>query len=211
MWVQLRSAKHVERNGRLHKYAAGSRINVGRMDAMAWVAAGEAVLLETVTGDLPINAGIVAMSDAAAAAIQSIVRGVDKETKILTGPPQLAFERTLLWDGSARLRPDMINVGFSLLGKWQMAVPLWSYTELACHIGSEEDREATKAVIRDLRVPVYDTRVVFVRRCSDTQAFIREWLKERTHGGDDKLAFQRALYRCKPVLCALPVSWTGKR
>jgi hypothetical protein len=210
MWVQLRAPKYVERNGRLHKYAAGSRINVGRMDAMAWVAAGEAVLLETVTGDLPINAGIVALGDATSSAIASVVRGIDKETRIVTGKPNLAFERTLLWDGSARLRPDMINVGFGLLAKWQMAVPLWSYTELACHIGSEEDRETTKAVIRDLRVPVYDTRVVFVRRCSDTQAFIREWLKERGRG-DDKLAFQRALYRCKPVLCALPVSWTGKR
>lgn len=211
MWVELRANKYVERNGKQHLYKPGTRIDIGRQSALEWVAAGDAVLIETITGDLPSNAGIVTATTAGLEAIKAIVRATDQETQIIEGPPSIPFGRTLIWDSGARLRPDFINIGFNLLARWQLAVPLWSYTELACHIGTDAEREATKAIIHDLRVPVYDTRLVFVRRCSDTKAFIDEWMKERAFGGDDKLAFHRALYRCKPVLCALPMSWTGRK
>jgi len=208
VWVQLRTAKTVERNGKAHTYKAGMRISVGRHDAMAWVARGDAVLLETITGDLPRNAGIVATQGRQE--ITNIIRTLDAETRIVKGPQRLEFSKTLIWDSSARLRPDYINIGFSLLARWQVAVPLWSYTELACHIGTEADRERTRKVIRDLRVPVFDTRLVFVQRCEDTIRLVDMWMEEREGGGDDKLAFHRAFYRVKPVLCALPMSWTGR-
>jgi hypothetical protein len=107
------------------------------------------------------------------------------------------------------VRPDLFQAGFNLLARWQAAAPLWSYTELACHVGSEADREATKAVIRELRVPLYDTRVLFVRRCDDTRRLIELWLAECKRG-DARLAFLRAMYQVKPVLCALPAQWTGR-
>jgi hypothetical protein len=216
VWVQLRTCKTIERNGVSHSYQAGERISVEKHDAMKWVALGDAVLMDTITGDLPSNAGIVAT--AGRPQIEKIVRAIDSETQIVDTLGPLQWSRTLIWDSSARLRPDYINIGFNLLARWQVAVPLWSYTELACHISTEADRERTRAVIRELRVPVYDTRLVFVRRCSDTMALIDAWMQEREAGGggvdaernDDKLAFHRAMYKVKPVLCALPVSWTGR-
>jgi hypothetical protein len=208
VWIQLNSTKTIERNGKPHTYRAGQRIAVERHDAMTWVARGDAILLESITGDIPRNAGIVAVQGQQD--ITRIVRALDAETKIVQGPQRLEFSRTLIWDSSARLRPDYINIGFNLLSHWQVAVPLWSYTELAFHIGTEADRERTRAVIRDLRVPVFDTRLVFVQRCDDTIRLMDAWMQEREGGGDDKLAFHRAFYKVKPVLCALPMSWTGR-
>jgi hypothetical protein len=120
---------------------------------------------------------------------------------------ELPYPMTLLWKPGLKLRGEMIPVGFHLLKTWQVAAPLWDYRELACHVGSEEEKEKTKAVVRDLRVPLYDTRLIFVKRCGDTRALIDLWKQEE---GDEKLAFLRALYQVKPLILALPVTWKGK-
>lgn len=127
----------------------------------------------------------------------------------------LPFDRTLIWDPEAPLRLDLIPNGFHLITRfaWQIAVPLWSYEQLARDMGSEEARAATEAIIRDLRVPVYDPRVLFFRRCPETEALLETWQEEAGCGSDDdgmRLAFMRALYRVKPLVCALPVTWVGR-
>jgi len=98
---------------------------------------------------------------------------------------------------------------FKLLQRWQVAIPLWNYETLAAQVGTEEERERTKAVIRDLRVPLRDTRLVFMRRCAQTRELTNVWREELTNSTDERLAFLRALYRIKPVICDLPASWTG--
>ena len=207
MWVRLRVSKYVERNGKQHKYPPGETINVGRTTAMEWIAACDAVLVEAIVSKALGNVGFVVSSLERAT---EVLRGVS-ETPIVTGPARCEFSRTCILDTSANVRPDLFQAGFNLLaaGRWQAAAPLWSYTELACHIGTDEDRYATKAVIRDLRVPLYDTRVLFVRRCDDTRRLLALWLEECKRG-DTRLAFLRAMYQVKPVLCALPAQWTGR-
>jgi len=93
-----------------------------------------------------------------------------------------------------------------------VAVPLWDYDTLARDVGSEEERAYTESVIHDLRVPLRDTRLVFVRRCSDTRKLVETWHAERARvpGGEDKLAFLRALYAVKPLVCDLPTVWTNR-
>lgn len=120
----------------------------------------------------------------------------------------LAFSRTLLWQPDAHLRLDLIPVGFHrLTAGWQIAAPLWRYQKLARDIGSAEDRAKTKAVIHDLRVPVYETGCMYIRRCAETRRLMRIWKREMKGGGDEKLAFMRALYITKCVICALPTTW----
>jgi len=104
----------------------------------------------------------------------------------------------------------MIPVGVSLLDKWQVAAPLWDYEKLACHVANEPAREATKAIIHDLRVPLYDTSLIFVKRCGDTERLIEAW-DWSADGDEDRLAFLRALYEVKPLILALPITWTGKQ
>ena len=129
------------------------------------------------------------------------------ELEIIKGGLRLPYPRTLIWDGASKLRLDLMPIGFHRLTTgWQVAVPIFSYETLAKDIGTEEDRKRTKEIIKDLRVPFYDTRTVYIRRCADTERLIRVW-KEQRGGGDDRLAFLRAAFIVKPTICALPISW----
>jgi len=128
---------------------------------------------------------------------------------IVRGDLHLPFSRTLLWDGLCHLRHDLVPAGFyRLTTGWQVAAPIHSYEELAQDIGTDDDKERTLEIVRDLRVPVYDPRTVYMRRCSDTERFLEVWQGER--GGDERFAFLRALYIVKPVICALPPTWIKK-
>jgi hypothetical protein len=133
-------------------------------------------------------------------------KNVISDVEVVSAELSLPFSRTLLWDGLCHLRLDLVPAGFfRLTTGWQVAAPVYSYKRLAKDFGDDDDRERTKAVVRDLRVPVYDPRTVYVRRCGDTERFMDVWRDER--GGDDRLAFLRALYIVKPTICALPPTW----
>lgn len=121
----------------------------------------------------------------------------------------LDFARTLLWDATLSLRRlDLLAVGFHRLARgWQIAAPLWAYQELARDIGTERDRALTEEVIHDLRVMVYDTRMLFVKRDPDTRELLDTWARERERISDERLAFMVAIYRVKPLCCALPTTW----
>jgi len=123
------------------------------------------------------------------------------------GPLQMAWDDNLLWDASAHLRLEMIPIGFNLLTKWDLAVPLMPDTILAADLGTPAERELTKAIIHDLRVPVYNTAVMFLQRNRTTERLMGLWYEEKALG--EPLAFLRALGRAqpKPLLCALPFSW----
>jgi len=103
------------------------------------------------------------------------------------------------------LQENMILTGLGLLETWQVAVPLKPYNLLAQNLGDEAEREQTAAVIPDLRVPVYDHRCVFMRRCPESEELLARWQVE----GGGILAFLRALYTVKPLVLALPNSWTS--
>ena len=61
-------------------------------------------------------------------------------------------------------------------------------------------------MIRDLRVPMYDTRVIFAKLTPDTARLIKIWNEIE---GDRRLAFLQALYKVKPFILALPANWAG--
>jgi hypothetical protein len=126
----------------------------------------------------------------------------------VTAGDGLVFPRTLLWDGKAGLRLDLVPIGFYRLERgWQVAAPLWAYRKLARDIGSEADRARTREVIHDLRVPVYECGLLYVLRCPETETLMTAWRDERNDGGDNRLAFMRAFYRVKPIMNALPQTW----
>jgi hypothetical protein len=152
------------------------------------------------------DCGVVITNGSVEAGIAQI-HGVAADMPVVSGF-ELDYPRTLLWDTNAPLRMDLMPVGFHrLMTGWQIAAPLWRYRTLARDIGTSEERARTEEVIRDLRVPVYETRCMYVLRCPDTEALIEAWTEERQGSTEDKLAFMRALYRIKPVMCALPTTW----
>ena len=143
-----------------------------------------------------------------------IIRGAGDEKQLdqvridhKRGQLTIAYPRTLLWDTSFRVRPETLGPGFGLLKTWDCAAPIVSYETLAVHVGTEEDRARTAKIIRDLRVPLYDTRLLFVRRNTIGRALIDMWRTELELGGNEQLAFLRAFYTIKPRMNALPTTW----
>jgi hypothetical protein len=96
-----------------------------------------------------------------------------------------------------------------MLDTFDLAVPLFSYTELACHVGDDLDRAITQEVVHDLRVPLYDTRMIFLRKSQETEILIKRFESERESGKDIRLAFLRALYKTPLTVLALPITWTN--
>lgn len=215
MWIKLQVSKALEIGGTSHHYRPGDWVEVGRQSAMVMIAAGEAVIpnQEKLAGMLPVDASVLLTHHPHDGGIlNSKLTGMKLAVETHAGGPiSLTHLYTLIVHPSAIVKPDLLPVGFHLLEKWQMAVPIGDYHEMAVQIGSQEDRELTKSVIRDLRVPYYDTRMIFARRCADTKELFARWQEEMQalDGKTDvRLAFLRAMYTVKPILCALPTIWT---
>lgn len=206
-WVQLLRLQQIEQGGVSRTYHPGDWVDVGRQTARRWVVDGVARFAtpQLIAGDLS-ECGIVAVGarKVAAAALREKLPDLKIEAE---RTPTLRFAKTLLWQPEFALRPELVPVGFHLLAAWEAAAPVVSYEELACHIGTVEARERTQAIVRDLRVPLYDPRLVFVRRCQASRALLEAWAQERETGDDDRLCLLRAVYRVKPLICALPVTW----
>lgn len=207
MWIRLKTIQHIDRQGVNHTYHPGDWIDVGKQTALLWMARGDAEIpsfrRETViTGE----AGVVINAE-------TITSFEDKFTQtklaltLTNGVPRMAFIKTLCWNPAAHLRTELIGAGFGFLETWEIAMPLYSYDELAVHIAQGAAMERTKAVLRDLRIPVYDTRIIFVKHCENTQRLFDAWNKELESGDDDRLCFMRAYYTVKPLMLALPITW----
>lgn len=216
MWVQLRSIQHIEENGRQMTRHPGDWVNVGKQTALLWIQRGEAVLPEkTKYGDFELasGSGLLIISDEPETPDnpnpnRKPLEPFARQIEISVGARCLPWERNVLWTPSFGLRLELVPVGLMLLETWQIAVPLWDYKQLASQVGSHEDREKTRAVIHDLRVPLYDTRLMFVRACKECELLFNRWEQEMKAGGDERLAFARALYKTPMLILALPMTWT---
>lgn len=208
MWIQLKTVKAIESAGRMRTYQPGDWVDVGKQQALLWLSQGDAQIPNYKHQTLYSagEAGVV-IAGAADELALSIFEPYKDKLGVVTGEIDLRYSRTLIWDGQCRLRRELLFTGFALLDTWQIACPLFNYDVLAANVGGEEEREETKKVIRDLRVPLYDTRLMFVKRCDETIELIRQWKSEWKENYDPKLAFMRAFYRVKPLMLALPVTW----
>jgi hypothetical protein len=214
MWIRLRVNKAIVRKGAITQYKKGDWVNIGRQTAEQWILGGEA---ETVDP--------AALSDGIQATSGIAVRGLltaewRKRFEDISGLQlafyengwtyELPFTETLIWKPGFDLRLDLLLKGFQLLKTWQVVVPLFDYTTLAANVGTVSDRQATKAVIRDLRVPLRDTRLIYLRRCDATRELVNTWRDVAHECKEERLAFLQALYMVKPLVCDVPCSWTGK-
>lgn len=203
IWIRAKSILRYDTNGKPGVAYPGDWIPVGRQQAREWLNNNQCeilkpAVLQTVQ-DLTDCAILIrgVLSESQRVALTARFPGVPVET--YHEYPQ--YGRFLLWDLSANLRQDLILTGFGLLTRWQMAVPLLSYDILAQDIGTDEERQTAKATIHDLRVPLYDCRILFVRQCQETKRLFDLW-QDGT-----ELTFLQALYQARPIINALPPSW----
>ena len=204
MWIKLTSIQYISVNGKLTPEYPGNWVDVGKQTALRWVAEGNAELADYSKLINMNGVGLVLLSGAKVMQILS-----DMKTLLIMhdSVPTLAYPKTILVGAKAKLKPGLLPPGINLLKRWQLAVPLVSYKTLAADIGTEEEREQAKADILDLRVPIYQTDLMFVRRSPETRELFDVW---NAIPGNRHLAFLRALWKVKPLICALPVSWWTK-
>jgi len=113
-----------------------------------------------------------------------------------------------LWVGNKLEVPwERVPAGFAFLEKWELAVPIWRWGTLAAAVGEEAERVLSEKLLLDLRVPLYDPRLLFLRGCQSTLELLLAYAQESLLGRNRLLAFSRALSRVKPIFCALPTSW----
>ena len=214
MWIRLLGNYKIEKKGKMVSRQAGDWIKVGKQEAGLLIAKGRAelpgqdVIREFAGGGK--DAGILALGSPAAAAIVLAELKGKLNVKYVDSAPWLPWAKTIIWDTGVILRTEMIPTGLGLLDTWQIAMPLWDNYSLAIHEGDEDDRAQTQAIVRDLRVPLYDTRLIFARQCDETKQLFAQWGIERQKGGSGRLAFLRAFYLVKPLMLALPITWTGQ-
>jgi len=212
MWIRLRTNKSIIVRGTITHYKAGDWVSVGRQTAEAWILGGEAEMIDPVQLDaVQPTSGIIVRGRIPDGWREKL--GQVSGLKIAFSEQwtyDLPFTETLIWQPTFDLRLDLLLIGFNLLKTWQVVVPLLDYTTLAAHVGTESEREATRAVIRDLRVPLRDTRLIYVRRCEATRNMMQQWQRASDTCHEERLAFLQALYTVKPLVCDVPASWTGK-
>jgi hypothetical protein len=151
---------------------------------------------------LPDGARIVVPVDAV---LPPSIRHMDGVSR---GDPSVSCSHILRWDPAVPLRLELVPAGFNFLHKWHVAAPLYDYNTLAFQHGTLEERKRTMAVITDLRVPLCETRALFLRQCPEVDALLEAWEHERAGGADERLAFHRALWQVPGLLMLpLPITW----
>jgi hypothetical protein len=118
----------------------------------------------------------------------------------------LPWPRTLFVAAGAIVPWDLLAAGFQFLAHWDLAAPIAPDAALAQDLGKPDDRDRTRAVLHDLRIPTYAPDLLFVRDTEAGRACLERWRVE-CDGGDERLAFLRALAIVKPRFCALPRLW----
>lgn len=207
IWLQLKTARMLEIRGVPTHFKPGDWVEVGKHTATRWIAEGIAHTPKPLTELIPAGSGIVYPAAQGFGSTLSTFKLPMMTWDQFRKHGDLPFQRTLFIGSDKLARPMLLPVGFNLLTKWQMVCPLHGYTSLAGHFGSEAERKKTEAIIRDLRVVVYEPHLLYVRRNKTTEEFMRMYLAELDGGKDRHLSFMRVLYQIKPQICATPASW----
>jgi hypothetical protein len=129
---------------------------------------------------------------------------------------RLPFQYTMLWRAEKiALREQAIIAGFSKLldfegtgkEKWEILAMLADENKIAADYGSKWERDKTLETIGDLRLPVYETGILWVRKTENSERVIAAWVEELEQGADERHAFLRALYTHRAMTYTLAPDW----
>lgn len=209
MYILLTSTVHLEVQGKMQAFAAGDWIDVGKQYALYLISEGKAKIPKGMSTNFAAeNCGVLGLREEPDKAALGTFLG--KLDCTHSREPAIPFEKTLIWDNKMPLRQDLIPIGFHLLDTWEVASPLWDYEKIANELGSEEERDRTQKIVRDLRVPVYTPGLIYIKNCERSRLLIDTWKTEHLKGDDRRLSLLRAIYLVKPLILALPTTWLWK-
>lgn len=209
MWVQLLKHQRIEVRGIAKQYNPGDWIEVGKQTAMLWISQGIAVnpKFNLSREYVDSTAGIVLVNSINERLLDNITHDIKHIPHQQSNKPDMLYSENMIWSNGVGVKRELVPIGFKLIRNWQIALPLYDYDLLATHFGTDEEKHYVKSVIHDLRVPIYNTNLIFIRRCDETKELLNQWELERQIVSNVNLAFHVAMYKVKPILCALPTSW----
>ena len=221
-WVKLRRVKNIRIRGSLKTYHAGDSVEVGKQTALQWVLDGTAedpfgqVGPPLRTEDIQKRGSEYGLrirgdkSSAIIAALSKILRQVSY------GPPALPYKYTLIWRPDKGTDERIVRYGFMRVMEgakgvdaWELAASLVSTSMLAEAVGTFEEQQKTLKVVGDLRLPVYESRLVWARKTPAALKVVEAWAAELRAGGDEHHSFLRALFKNSALLCTIPGDWRG--
>ena len=208
-WVQAISivTRKEDSDGKRITYYPGDWFQARNLEIKQRLAAGEIALYSN-TGDAyifePNECGIVtSIKDLKLDKLGSAAETLSISYSL---EPMIPYLYTFYYTGG-KFREEMLPISFDQLQKWEAAVPIESFDILAESIGTVEERKYTLEIIGDLRVPVYDVRQMYFRKCEATFALTEAWKAEIEKFPEPRLAFLRALYQNPLLILALPPTW----
>lgn len=209
MWIQLLKHQRMENKGIYKSYNPGDWIEVGKQTAMLWISQG---IAKNPKYDLSKEyvdntAGIVLVNTVNERLLNNITQDIKHIGTQQSDKPAMLYSENMIWSNGIGIKRELVSIGFKLLNNWQIVLPLYDYDILATHLGTDDEKSYVKSVIHDLRVPVYNTNLMFIRRCDETRELLNQWELEQKLVGNLSLSFHVAMYKIKPVLCALPTRW----
>ena len=220
VWLRALDNLRIEEKGQLVTKRPGDWFQTGKMDARKFIAAGKAEIPRDDIRDNVRSLGecaVIITSDTTDSSVLGDIAG--KLGVVENAQPNLPLEYTLIWDGVTGLTEKIIESGFVRLATfegdknaepWEILAELVSDEMTAANYGIEEERDRTLGVISDLRVPVYSTSALWVRKTDATEAVIEQWVAEVEDGANSEHAFLRAIYTHHPMVCTLPAGWSQR-
>lgn len=210
IWVRLLQDRRIETNGQNTNYKKGDWVEIGKQTANLWITQGIADRpgYNHTKEYVDLTAGIVLVNGTNNILLNNIKQDIPGIEHSESDKHSMLYSENMIWSNCVNIKRENILVGFNLLKKWQVAIPMYSYDDLAIHQKmSNSEKKYLTDVVKDLRVPIYNTNLIFIRRCDDTRQLLEQWEKEKEFLKDDKLSFLSAYYKTKVTLCALPVNW----
>lgn len=217
VWVRVLGRVFYEENGIQQTALAGDWVQIGKHQARQWLAQGSVEIPEPHrrADAMSLNkCGVVVRGDAMP---DKPFFGVLRHQ---LGEPSLPYEYTVLWDPSLQTSLQGIEAGLMRLGNaelfpdgdtWEALATLVSLTTLASDVGGEAEQRKTEVIVGTLRLPVYDTRLLWIRKTPATEKLIEAWTAELADGADEQHSFLRALYGSRIMMCTLPPGWQDKQ
>jgi len=209
--------KHIRTAGVQHSYQPGDWVKVGKQTATLWLADGSAEIpgpdaskMEVVKELIGSGCGVRMWPEGPVGALAKTFGNCTKSLSFSTGPVALPYRYTMIWHPTTRVTPQQVLIGFSQITSqkghlsWEMVARLAAGSKLARDVGPDAERAKTKALIGDLRVPIYNTGALWVRKTKATEGLIKRWTASMKAGEDESHAFLRALYTEGILLCTLP-------
>lgn len=218
-YVRLKRVKHIRVAGVQQCYRPGDWVEVGKQTALQWLSDGSAEIpgpdaskMEVIKELLGPGCGVRVRQKHLPSQLKQGFGNCVKSLEFSSGPLALPYRHTMLWHPSVLVTPQLVLIGFSQIAStkkgqlsWEMVARLEG-TKLARDVGSKEEQAQTKAVVGDLRIPVYDTGVLWIRKTPKTDKLIRRWASALEAGENGAHAFLRALYTEGILLCTLPAA-----